>query len=65
MAPGRLLADRISRLAEDRVPPRVSVLGTPVEYLPHGKPDAILAELGLDADGIAAEARRLVAALRA
>ena len=62
---GSLLADRISRLAEDRLPPRVSVLGTPVEYLPHGKPDAILAQLGLDSDGIAAEARRLVTALRA
>jgi 1-deoxy-D-xylulose-5-phosphate synthase len=30
----------------------IRVLGTPVAYIPHGKPDAILAELGLDADGI-------------
>ena len=26
-------------------------------YIPHGKPDAILADLGLDADGIAATVR--------
>jgi 1-deoxy-D-xylulose-5-phosphate synthase len=45
--------------------PPVRVLGTPPEYIPHGKPDAILAALGLDADGVAAEARRLVAAVRA
>jgi 1-deoxy-D-xylulose-5-phosphate synthase len=36
---------------------RVEVLGTPVAYIPHGKPDAILAELGLDAAGIAATVR--------
>jgi 1-deoxy-D-xylulose-5-phosphate synthase len=35
----------------------VEVLGTPVAYIPHGKPDAILAELGLDADGIARAVR--------
>ena len=34
--------------------PRVRVLGHAVAYLPHGKPDAILAELGLDAAGITA-----------
>ena len=37
------------------------VLGTPVAYLAHGKPDAILAELGLDADGIFASATSLLA----
>jgi 1-deoxy-D-xylulose-5-phosphate synthase len=40
--------------------PRVSVRGVPVEYLAHGKPDAILATLGLDADGIAGTARTLL-----
>ncbi|MDH3708223.1 MAG: 1-deoxy-D-xylulose-5-phosphate synthase [Acidimicrobiia bacterium] len=40
---------------------RVRVLGVPAVYLAHAKPDAILAELGLDAAGIAAEARRLLA----
>jgi len=32
---------------------RVVVLGVPVGHLPHGRPDDILAGLGLDADGIA------------
>jgi len=30
----------------------VHVLGVPTEYIPQGKPDAILAGFGLDADGI-------------
>lgn len=30
----------------------VRVLGVPTQYIPHGKPDAILAGFGLDADGI-------------
>jgi 1-deoxy-D-xylulose-5-phosphate synthase len=62
---GSLLADRIADRSADRAAPRVQVLGTPVAYLDHGKPDAILADLGLDGAGVAAEARRLVAALRA
>ena len=41
--------------------PRVSVNGVPVTYIAHGKPDAILAELGLDAAGIAATTRALLA----
>ena len=44
--------------------PQVRVLGTPTEYIPHGKPDQILADLGLDAAGLAREARRLVAPSR-
>lgn len=36
------------------------VLGVPVTYIPHGKPDAILAQLGLDGDGIAATVRGLL-----
>jgi 1-deoxy-D-xylulose-5-phosphate synthase len=40
---------------------RVRVLGIPPEYLPHGKPDAILASLGLDAPGIAAATREALA----
>jgi len=35
----------------------VVLLGTPDAYVPQGKPDAILSELGLDAAGIAATAR--------
>jgi 1-deoxy-D-xylulose-5-phosphate synthase len=62
---GSLLIDRLAQLADDRTPPRTRVLGVPVAYLDHGKPDDILANLGLDGPGVAAEARRLVAALRA
>jgi 1-deoxy-D-xylulose-5-phosphate synthase len=40
----------------------VSVLGIPTRYLAQGKPDVILAELGLDAEGIAAAAQRALAA---
>ena len=62
---GALIADAISRLDRVGPSPRVRVLGTPVEYLAHAKPAAILARLGLDGDGLAAEARAQVAALRA
>ncbi len=39
--------------------PKVAVLGVPDRYLLHAKPDAILAELGLDAAGVAASVRAL------
>jgi 1-deoxy-D-xylulose-5-phosphate synthase len=42
-----------------RPAPPVKVLGIPLGYIAHGKPDAILAGLGLDAAGIAAHARAL------
>jgi 1-deoxy-D-xylulose-5-phosphate synthase len=60
---GSLIADALSD--RDGLTPRVRVLGTPTEFIPHGKPDQILAELSLDADGLAREARTLVTALRA
>ncbi|MET0902719.1 MAG: 1-deoxy-D-xylulose-5-phosphate synthase [Acidimicrobiales bacterium] len=60
---GSLIADALSR--RDGPSPRVRVLGTPTAFIPHAKPDQILAELGLDADGLAAEARALVATRRA
>ena len=37
--------------------------GVPVAFLPHGKPERILANLGLDADGIARSVRAAVADL--
>jgi 1-deoxy-D-xylulose-5-phosphate synthase len=61
---GALIADAIARQDLHSTPPRVRVLGTPTQYIQHGKPDAILAQLGLDAAGLEAEARALVAALR-
>jgi 1-deoxy-D-xylulose-5-phosphate synthase len=51
---GQTLADRDPR----RAGPPVLILGTPPEYLAQGKPDAILARLGLDGPGIAGAARR-------
>jgi 1-deoxy-D-xylulose-5-phosphate synthase len=41
---------------------RVANLGVPVQFIPHGKPDDILASLGLDGPGIAASVRRLLSA---
>ncbi len=38
----------------DRPLPPVRVLGVPRAYIPQGRPDAILAELGLDGPGVAA-----------
>jgi 1-deoxy-D-xylulose-5-phosphate synthase len=61
---GSMIADAISRGAAGR-PPQVRVLGTPIEFIPHGKPDQILADLGLDGAGIEREVRDLLAALRA
>ncbi|MHB8592884.1 MAG: 1-deoxy-D-xylulose-5-phosphate synthase [Acidimicrobiales bacterium] len=52
---GAFLVDAMRRLpsAERPLPP-VRLLGIPRAYLPQGRPDAILAELGLDGPGIAA-----------
>jgi 1-deoxy-D-xylulose-5-phosphate synthase len=33
---------------------RVEILGVPTKFLPHAKPDRLLAQIGLDAEGIAA-----------
>ncbi len=51
---GAAVADALSKLAPVDGP-SVRVLGVPSVYLPHGKPDTILAKLGLDADGIVDE----------
>jgi len=39
---------------------RVESLGVPTQFIPHNKPDVILARIGLDAAGITAAATRLV-----
>jgi 1-deoxy-D-xylulose-5-phosphate synthase len=39
---------------------QVTVLGVPVRFIPHGKPDEILASVGLDAEGIAATVRAVL-----
>ena len=61
---GSMIADAISRLDVAGPHPTVRVLGTPIAYIPHAKPDAILHELGLDGEGLLAEARRLLTTLR-
>ncbi len=49
--------------AERAVPaPQVGVLGVPTRFIPHAKPDAILAQLGLDGEGIAESVRRRLVA---
>ncbi|MEZ5237936.1 MAG: 1-deoxy-D-xylulose-5-phosphate synthase [Microthrixaceae bacterium] len=53
---GSAVADALSKLAPIGGP-EVRVLGVPSVFLPHGKPDAILANLGLDAEGVADEVR--------
>jgi 1-deoxy-D-xylulose-5-phosphate synthase len=50
-------------IAVGQRPPLVSVLGIPSRYLTQGKPDHILAELGLDAAGVATSARAALAAI--
>ncbi len=56
---GTMIADAISRTG--RSAPPVRVLGVPIEFIPHGKPDQILAELGLDGSGLAAAVQALLA----
>ncbi|MBW3659402.1 MAG: 1-deoxy-D-xylulose-5-phosphate synthase, partial [Actinobacteria bacterium] len=55
---GSYVADRLVERAGVRQAPPVLRLGVPDGYLPHGKPDRILAELGLDAAGIVAATRK-------
>jgi 1-deoxy-D-xylulose-5-phosphate synthase len=50
---GALMASELTACCAGRTKPRVEILGVPVQFIPHGKPDRILARLGLDADGIA------------
>ena len=58
---GSTIAVRIGELTRGAVP--TEVLGIPVTYIPQGKPDAILAQFGLNAEGIAASAQHLLAAV--
>jgi 1-deoxy-D-xylulose-5-phosphate synthase len=51
---GSLIVDAIADLHETRSSPPVLTLGVPTSYIPHGKADLILTQLGLDGPGIAA-----------
>jgi 1-deoxy-D-xylulose-5-phosphate synthase len=55
---GSALVDELRQRSEGSCP-KVAVLGIPDRYLQHGKPDDILAGLGLDAAGVAATVRTL------
>ncbi len=59
---GTFLAEAIARACDrsDRHAPPVATLGIPRAYLPHDKPDAILAGLGLDGPGVAASVRQVM-----
>jgi 1-deoxy-D-xylulose-5-phosphate synthase len=50
---GAAIADAIAALRPGRPSPPVIVLGTPVAYIPHGKPAEIHSALELDGPGIA------------
>ena len=60
---GSFLADAIRRSRSLGGCPPVLSLGIPREFLAQGKPDRILARLGLDAPGLAASVREAVRAL--
>ena len=49
-------------IGEGHRPPPVQVLGIPSTFLAQGKPDQILADLGLDAPGVATSARSALGA---
>jgi 1-deoxy-D-xylulose-5-phosphate synthase len=53
---GAAIADAIAGVGAGRSGPPVIVLGTPVTFIPQGKPSQILAQLGLDGPGIAGTA---------
>ncbi|MFM7535146.1 MAG: 1-deoxy-D-xylulose-5-phosphate synthase [Acidimicrobiales bacterium] len=62
---GSHLAARITDHCGDGRPvPTVVTLGVPTQFIPHGKPDRILAALGLDADGLARSVRESLAVSR-
>lgn len=59
---GDHMAKAISDICGDAHMPRIEVLGIPTDYIPHAKPAAIHAALGLDAGGIAGAIRTRVGA---
>jgi 1-deoxy-D-xylulose-5-phosphate synthase len=62
---GSQVVEGMAGLQESRACPPSIVLGTPSQFIPHGKPDRILADLGLDGPGVAAAALKALAASRA
>jgi 1-deoxy-D-xylulose-5-phosphate synthase len=58
---GMLLADAVTQTAAaiGTAAPHIEILGIPTRFIPHAKPDKILAQLGLDAQSIADTVIRL------
>ena len=56
---GFLLADAITAVVPV-APPTIRVLGLPTKFVPHAKPDTILAKFGLDAAGLERTAREML-----
>ena len=54
----------LESLAPHGLAGRVRLAGLPDSFLPHGKPAAILAEQGLDPDGLAATVRAALTEVR-
>jgi 1-deoxy-D-xylulose-5-phosphate synthase len=61
---GSQIVEGMGSLDESREIPPALTLGTPSAFLPHGKPDQILAELGLDGPGVAAATLKAITAAR-
>jgi 1-deoxy-D-xylulose-5-phosphate synthase len=59
---GALLAAALGGMEAATPAPPVVALGTPSAFIPHGKPAALLANLGLDGPGIAATIAKLLEA---
>lgn len=58
---GAYVADRLVERTGIRHAPPILRLGVPDGYIPHGKPDHIVSELGLDGAGVAAAVRKVLA----
>jgi 1-deoxy-D-xylulose-5-phosphate synthase len=61
---GSQIVEGMASLDESRAISPVLTLGIPSAFLPHGKADQILADLGLDAPGVAAATVKALAAAR-
>ncbi len=58
---GSSIADHLAHRGHHGPVPPIRVLGVPNQYIPHGQPDRILADCGLDSAGIATAARETLA----
>lgn len=59
---GSQIHESLAALEESRACAPVLVLGVPAQFIPHAKPDRILADFGLDGPGITAATQKALAA---